>query len=96
MQALAWVALLAVPALALAEGTCSEDHPPCPPAPPGSSAPARAPNAAWAPRYLKSMDMNMAEPMTTGMARKGMKKGDVKKHAEKKMERMEEMMHTGE
>ncbi len=36
------------------------------------------------------MDMN--EPMPTGMARKGMKKGDVKAHARKKEAVMDEMM----
>ena len=40
------------------------------------------------------MDMN--EPMPTGMARKGMKKGDVKAHARKKEAVMDEMMKKEE
>jgi hypothetical protein len=36
--------------------------------------------------------MNLDEPMPTGMAKKGMKKGDVKAHAKKKDATMDEMM----
>jgi hypothetical protein len=40
--------------------------------------------------------MNMDEPMPTGMAKKGMKKGDVKAHALKKDAAMDEMMKQEE
>jgi hypothetical protein len=40
--------------------------------------------------------MNMDEPMPTGMAKKGMKKGDVKAHALKKEAIMDEMMKQEE
>lgn len=40
--------------------------------------------------------MNMNEPMPIGMARKGMKKGDVKAHAMKKEAAMDEMMKREE
>ena len=40
--------------------------------------------------------MNMDEPMPTGMAKKGMKKGDVKAHALKKEAAMDEMMKQEE
>ena len=40
--------------------------------------------------------MNMNEPMPTGMAKKGMKKGDVKAHAVKKEAAMDEMMKQEE
>ena len=40
--------------------------------------------------------MNMDEPMPTGMAKKGMKKGDVKTHAKKKEAAMDEMMKQEE
>jgi hypothetical protein len=40
--------------------------------------------------YQKSMKMD--EPMPTGMAKPGMKKGDVKNSAEKKQTEMEKMM----
>ena len=40
--------------------------------------------------------MNMNQPMPTGMARKGMKKGDVKAHAMKKEAVMDEMMKQEE
>jgi hypothetical protein len=47
--------------------------------------------AAVESNHQKSMDMNA--PMPTGMAKPGMKKGDVKKSAEKKEQKMEEIMH---
>lgn len=40
--------------------------------------------------------MNLDEPMPTGMAKKGMKKGDVKAHAMKKEATMDEMMKQEE
>jgi hypothetical protein len=40
--------------------------------------------------------MNMDEPMPTGMAKKGMKKGDVKARALKKEAAMDEMMKQEE
>jgi hypothetical protein len=40
--------------------------------------------------------MNMDEPMPTGMAKKGMKKGDVKTHAKQKEAIMDEMMKQEE
>lgn len=40
--------------------------------------------------------MNMDEPMPTGMAKEGMKKGDVKAHAKKKEAAMDEMMKQEE
>ena len=40
--------------------------------------------------------MKMDEPMPTGMAKKGMKKGDVKAHAKKKEAVMDEMMKQEE
>jgi len=43
-----------------------------------------------------SQPMNMDEPMPTGMAKKGMKKGDVKAHALKKEAAMDEMMKQEE
>lgn len=41
-------------------------------------------------RYRTPMDMD--QPMPTGMAKPGMKKGDVKNSAEKKQTEMEKMM----
>ena len=43
-----------------------------------------------------SQPLNMDEPMPTGMAKKGMKKGDVKAHALKKEAVMDEMMKQEE
>jgi len=40
--------------------------------------------------------MNMDEPMPTGMAKPGMKKGDVKTHAKKQEATMDEMMRQEE
>ena len=40
--------------------------------------------------------MNMDEPMPTGMAKPGMKKGDVKTHAKKQEATMDEMMKQEE
>ena len=40
--------------------------------------------------------MNMDEPMPTGMAKPGMKKGDVKAHAKKQEAAMDEMMKQEE
>ena len=37
--------------------------------------------------------MKMSEPMPTGMAKPGMKKGDVKKAAEKEGKKMEKIMN---
>lgn len=40
--------------------------------------------------------MKADEPMTTGMMKKGMKKGDVKRAAEKKAQKMQPMMEQEE
>jgi hypothetical protein len=43
-------------------------------------------------RMESRQPMNMDEPMPTGMAKQGMKKGDVKAQAQKKEALMDEMM----
>jgi hypothetical protein len=47
-------------------------------------------------RSESQQPMNMNQPMPTGMARKGMKKGDVKAHATKKEVFMHEKMKQEE
>jgi hypothetical protein len=47
-------------------------------------------------RTESQQHINRNEPMPTGMAKKGMKKGDVKAHAQKKEAVMDEMMKKEE
>ena len=47
-------------------------------------------------RNESKQPMNMNEPMPIGMAKKGMKKGDVKAHAAKKEAVLDEMMKREE
>jgi len=50
--------------------------------------------AAELPKHQPTMKMN--EPMPTGMAKEGMKKGDVKSSADKKAKAMRPMMEQEE
>jgi len=53
-------------------------------------------DAAELPPVQIEMPMNMDEPMEGGMMKKGMMKSDVKKSAEKKQKKMEEMLEKEE
>jgi len=58
----------------------------------GGQSAARGPGADEMIEKESRQPMDMNEPMTTGMAKPGMKKGDVKANAMKKEAVMDEMM----
>jgi hypothetical protein len=99
MRSLASVAVLSIVALALPTTCTGHDRttaaaPAATNAPPARVGPAAAKKPTWKADYMKSLEMNA--PMPTGMARPGMKQGDVKKRAEQKQRLLERMMQSGE
>ena len=74
----------------------AENSAPNSPRHPGGDAGNNAVSTENATKTESTQPMNMDEPMPTAMAKKGMKKGDVKAQAMKKAAHMDEMMKQEE